>query len=167
MHTHPAAAAPSSPQDRECTCVFPCVSFPSRQLLVTRAVTGLAIGGGIPLVYSIMSDLLGASRRTEGAGAISITVTFGHVIGQVCIFLFFFRLPLFSTFPPGAFIGVAESACTVGVLEGGIGQAVSPGPVSLARVYSLLAFRCLPVVLGDGHSQVGHRRNVADGLRLI
>lgn len=53
------------------------------QLLWTRAVAGVAIGGGIPLVFSIMGDLVGSSRRTEASGAIGISIGIGQGLGQV------------------------------------------------------------------------------------
>ncbi|CAM9844850.1 unnamed protein product, partial [Laminaria digitata] len=49
----------------------------------TRALTGIAIGGGMPLVYSIMADLVGSSRRTEASGAIGIAIGCGQGMGQL------------------------------------------------------------------------------------
>eukprot|EP00904_Undaria_pinnatifida_P005243 jgi/Undpi1/1849/HiC_scaffold_12.g05236.m1 len=53
------------------------------QLYWTRALTGIAIGGGVPLVFSIMGDLVGSSRRTEASGAISIAIGAGQGMGQL------------------------------------------------------------------------------------
>ncbi|CAM9778791.1 unnamed protein product [Ascophyllum nodosum] len=53
------------------------------QLYWTRALTGVAIGGGIPLVFSILGDLVGASRRTEASGLIGISLGLGQGMGQV------------------------------------------------------------------------------------
>lgn len=62
----------------------------------TRAVTGVAIGGGVPLVFSIMGDLVESSRRTEASGAIGIAIGIGQGMGQVfvhvCLFLMFIFL---------------------------------------------------------------------------
>ncbi|CAM9778721.1 unnamed protein product [Ascophyllum nodosum] len=53
------------------------------QLFWTRALTGIALGGGLPLVFSILGDLVGTSRRTEASGLIGISVGFGQGMGQV------------------------------------------------------------------------------------
>lgn len=53
------------------------------QLFWTRAVTGVAIGGGMPLVYSILGDLVGSTRRTEASGLVGISIGFGSGMGQV------------------------------------------------------------------------------------
>lgn len=57
--------------------------FGAFQLFWTRAITGVAIGGGIPLVFSIMGDLVGSSKRTEASGAIGISIGVGQGMGQV------------------------------------------------------------------------------------
>ncbi|CAN0132655.1 unnamed protein product, partial [Hapterophycus canaliculatus] len=53
------------------------------QLFWTRAITGVAIGGGMPLVYSIMGDLVGSTGRTEASGMIGISIGIGQGVGQV------------------------------------------------------------------------------------
>lgn len=53
------------------------------QLVISRAVTGIAIGGGLPLLYSVLGDAVGAARRTEAVGAITISITLGAGVGQV------------------------------------------------------------------------------------
>ena len=39
----------------------------------------------MPLVFSIMGDLVGSSRRTEASGAISIAIGAGQGMGQVTL----------------------------------------------------------------------------------
>ncbi|CAM9496286.1 unnamed protein product [Pylaiella littoralis] len=53
------------------------------QLFWTRAVTGVAIGGGMPLVYSIWGDLVASTGRTEASGLIGVSIGFGQGMGQV------------------------------------------------------------------------------------
>ncbi|CAN0371677.1 unnamed protein product [Ascophyllum nodosum] len=53
------------------------------QLFWTRALAGIALGGGLPLVFSILGDLVGTSRRTEALGIIGMAVGFGQGLGQV------------------------------------------------------------------------------------
>ena len=50
-----------------------------------RALAGIALGGGLPLVYSILGDLVETSRRTEASGIIGMAVGFGQGLGQVWI----------------------------------------------------------------------------------
>lgn len=59
------------------------ISFGAFQLFWTRAITGVAIGGGMPLVFSIVGDLVGSSKRTEASGAIGISIGVGQGMGQV------------------------------------------------------------------------------------
>eukprot|EP00903_Cladosiphon_okamuranus_P006010 g5930.t1 len=53
------------------------------QLFWTRAITGVAIGGGMPLVYSILGDLVGSAGRTEASGMVGISIGIGQGMGQV------------------------------------------------------------------------------------
>eukprot|EP00752_Nemacystus_decipiens_P003485 g3218.t1 len=53
------------------------------QLYWTRAITGIAIGGGMPLVYSIMGDLVSNTGRTEASGMVGIAIGIGQGMGQV------------------------------------------------------------------------------------
>ncbi|CAM9521048.1 unnamed protein product [Ectocarpus sp. 12 AP-2014] len=53
------------------------------QLFWTRAITGVAIGGGMPLVYSILGDLVSSTGRTEASGLIGIAIGMGLGLGQV------------------------------------------------------------------------------------
>ncbi|CBJ27011.1 conserved unknown protein [Ectocarpus siliculosus] len=52
------------------------------QLFWTRAITGVAIGGGMPLVYSILGDLVSSTGRTEASGLIGIAIGMGLGLGQ-------------------------------------------------------------------------------------
>lgn len=53
------------------------------QLYWTRAITGIAIGGGMPLVYSILGDLVSSTGRTEASGMVGISIGIGQGMGQV------------------------------------------------------------------------------------
>ncbi|CAM9465111.1 unnamed protein product [Ascophyllum nodosum] len=53
------------------------------QLYWTRAITGIAIGGVLPVLFSILGDLVDTGKRTEASGAFGIAVGMGLGLGQV------------------------------------------------------------------------------------
>ncbi|GBG26304.1 Synaptic vesicle glycoprotein 2A [Hondaea fermentalgiana] len=52
-------------------------------LFATRAATGVAIGGAIPLIYSLFGDLFSVKNRGKAVAAASIAQGAGSGIGQV------------------------------------------------------------------------------------
>eukprot|EP00605_Chrysophyceae_sp_TOSAG23-4_P002471 GSChrysophyteH1.ASY1.ANO1.2730.1 assembled CDS len=63
-----------------CLGTYYCTSFP--QLLVCRAVTGVAIGGASPIIYSVLGDLWGAHARVLVATMIGVSMSFGAAFGM-------------------------------------------------------------------------------------
>ena len=52
------------------------------QLFWLRALTGCSVGGAVPLIYSVLSDLYGPVDRGWVSGTISMSCGFGIAIGQ-------------------------------------------------------------------------------------
>lgn len=46
-------------------------------------MTGIAIGGVLPVLFSMLSDLVDTGKRTEASGALGIAIGMGLGIGQV------------------------------------------------------------------------------------
>lgn len=53
------------------------------QLVLTRSLTGVAVGGAAPLIYSILSDLYPPSERALITTVVVISTGAGAGIGQV------------------------------------------------------------------------------------
>lgn len=53
------------------------------QLLVARALTGIGIGGAIPLLYSLIGDLYPATQRAKATAVIGFTMGLGIAAGQL------------------------------------------------------------------------------------
>ena len=62
---------------------LPLAQWILRQLYWTRAITGIAIGGVLPVLFSILGDLVDTGKRTEASGAFGIAVGMGLGLGQV------------------------------------------------------------------------------------
>ena len=62
-----------------------CSGFASNytELFITRALTGIAIGGAVPLVYSLLGDLFNTEQRSLAAAAIGICMGGGILLGQI------------------------------------------------------------------------------------
>ncbi|CAM9283181.1 unnamed protein product, partial [Phaeothamnion confervicola] len=52
------------------------------QLLVLRALAGIAVGGALPLVFSMLGDLVGASERSAVCGWLGVSIGLGSALGQ-------------------------------------------------------------------------------------
>lgn len=53
------------------------------ELLICRALTGVGIGGAIPLLYSLIGDLYGAKERARATATIGLTMGLGIAAGQL------------------------------------------------------------------------------------
>lgn len=52
------------------------------QLLAIRALTGIAVGGALPLVFSLIGDLFPAHRRSHASALVGVCMSFGVGMGQ-------------------------------------------------------------------------------------
>jgi MFS family permease len=66
----------------ETACLLTYFSSDFTQLFLCRAVTGLSLGGAIPLIYSILGDLFAAEDRHAVNAVVSMGSGFGIAIGQ-------------------------------------------------------------------------------------
>jgi len=64
-----------------CAATYFCNSY--EQLFVCRVLTGIAIGGAPPLVYSLMGDLVEPKRRPAAAGLLLTAMGCGILFGQI------------------------------------------------------------------------------------
>jgi MFS family permease len=64
-----------------CIGTYLCSSF--TELLVYRAITGVAVGGAAPIIYSILGDLWGTSSRVLVSTCVGMSMSFGAAFGQV------------------------------------------------------------------------------------
>jgi MFS family permease len=53
------------------------------QFLILRMLTGIAMGGVFPLVFSLLADLFPVSRRAAMSALIQLATGFGIGLGQV------------------------------------------------------------------------------------
>jgi MFS family permease len=60
-------------------CVLPPLQYPVRN----RVMTGISIGGSIPVIYSVLGDLYPANQRSAIAALITTGTGLGMGIGQV------------------------------------------------------------------------------------
>ena len=52
-------------------------------LLVTRALTGISVGGALPLIFSLLSDMFGSEHRQLVSALVGGGMGFGIALGQV------------------------------------------------------------------------------------
>lgn len=52
------------------------------QLLLVRMLTGISLGGTLPLVFSLVGDLFWSSQRAQVAAGIQIATGIGFAAGQ-------------------------------------------------------------------------------------
>ena len=52
------------------------------QLLVLRVLTGISVGGTLPLIYSLVGDLFDVKKRAPVAAAIQVSTGIGLAAGQ-------------------------------------------------------------------------------------
>jgi MFS family permease len=57
------------------------------QFFLLRMLTGIAVGGCFPLVFSLLGDLFPASERAAMSAFIQIAVGLGIGVGQVSVLL--------------------------------------------------------------------------------
>lgn len=80
-------------------------SYP--QLYVCRVLTGIAIGGAIPVIYSVLGDLYAANQRTAISAVITTGTGIGAGIGQVIAgSMASWRLPFIVVAVPGLICSV-------------------------------------------------------------
>jgi len=54
-----------------------------RQLFAMRALTGISVGGTVPLLYSLLGDLVPPSRRASVSAGVGIAQGAGIAVGQI------------------------------------------------------------------------------------
>ncbi len=64
-----------------CFGTYMCSTY--NELLICRIITGVAVGGASPILYSLLGDIWGASSRVYVATAIGMAMSFGAAFGQV------------------------------------------------------------------------------------
>ncbi|CAM9909865.1 unnamed protein product [Discosporangium mesarthrocarpum] len=103
-----------------------------QKLFWMRAVTGIAMGGGIPLIYSIMGDLFPSSSRTYAAGAVGLAMGVGQGLGQLVGSIFGhgtpleWRLPFVVVSIPCLMLSAMVLALTRDPLRGRFEQGLQP-----------------------------------------
>jgi predicted MFS family arabinose efflux permease len=63
-------------------CIGSACAWTYAQLCVARALTGVSLGGALPLTFSLLGDLAGPAQRTALSGRIGLAMTFGCAAGQ-------------------------------------------------------------------------------------
>lgn len=80
------------------------------QLFWLRALTGIGIGGALPLTYSLLADYFPPDRRAAAAGYVGFAMGVGIAVGQlVAGFMgptYGWRLPFIVVATPNFFLGV-------------------------------------------------------------
>jgi len=85
-----------------CLCTYWVTTY--NQLIALRALTGISIGGSVPLVYSLFGDMYGNSNRGLITSLAGVAMGFGVGMGQIIAGLTSpWRIP-FLIIPPPAFI---------------------------------------------------------------
>jgi MFS family permease len=99
-----------------------------RQLYACRAITGFAVGGALPLIYSILGDLFAAQDRHVVSAVVSFGTGAGISVGQaIAGFLgptFGWRLPFLVVAVPAILVAVAVFIFVEDPERGGMEQAV-------------------------------------------
>lgn len=67
----------------EIPCLLTGFTQTYQQLFWMRALTGIGIGGAIPLIYSLLGDLFPAERRSAAAGTLGLITGLGMAGGQL------------------------------------------------------------------------------------
>ena len=94
-----------------CLATAFCQTYP--QLFVSRAVTGLALGGALPLIYSILGDLFVARHRHLVGAVVGMGTGVGIMLGQAVAG---FVGPTYGWRLPFALISVPALVCALLVL---------------------------------------------------
>jgi MFS family permease len=99
-----------------------------RQLYVCRAITGLSMGGALPLIYSIIGDLFAAEDRHTASSNVGVGMGCGIALGQIVAgFLgprFGWRLPFLVVSVPALVCAVAFYCFVDEPERGGMEEAV-------------------------------------------
>jgi MFS family permease len=99
-----------------------------RQLYMCRAITGFAVGGALPLIYSILGDLFAAQDRHVVSAVVSFGTGAGISVGQaIAGFLgptFGWRLPFLVVAVPAILVAIAVFLFVEDPERGGMEQAV-------------------------------------------
>ena len=66
----------------ETSCLMTVAVYDYWSLFATRSLTGIAIGGALPLMYSLVGDMFYEDKRGKAIAAINITSSLGIAIGQ-------------------------------------------------------------------------------------
>ena len=67
----------------EIPCLLTGFTQTYQQFFWMRALTGIGIGGAIPLVYSLLGDLFPAERRSAATGTLGLITGLGIAVGQL------------------------------------------------------------------------------------
>lgn len=67
------------------------------QLLLLRLMTGISLGGILPLTLSLLGDLYPADQRSYVAALVQVSTGFGMAVGQMIAALVGDPLPLLCT----------------------------------------------------------------------
>jgi predicted MFS family arabinose efflux permease len=99
-----------------------------RQLYICRAVTGLSMGGILPLIYSLLGDMFAAEDRHTASSYIGIGMGIGISLGQgIAGFLgpiFGWRMPFLVVSIPAIVCALILLFCVHDPLRGGMEEAV-------------------------------------------
>ncbi|MBN8589722.1 MAG: MFS transporter [Rhodothermia bacterium] len=119
------------------------------QLFWLRALTGIGIGGALPLVYSLLGDLYPRSQRAKATGVIALAMGLGVALGQLMAgFLgptYGWRMPFILLAFPNIFLvilfGVWVKEPKRGAVEGEVSEGDLPEKLNLKAVNSLFQVR--------------------------
>ncbi|GMI43357.1 hypothetical protein TrCOL_g9824 [Triparma columacea] len=67
----------------EGACFFTYWTTTYEQLLITRALTGISVGGALPLIFSLLSDMFGSDKRNLVSALVGGGMGFGIAFGQL------------------------------------------------------------------------------------
>eukprot|EP00520_Triparma_pacifica_P006893 CAMPEP_0118632574 /NCGR_PEP_ID=MMETSP0785-20121206/520_1 /TAXON_ID=91992 /ORGANISM="Bolidomonas pacifica, Strain CCMP 1866" /LENGTH=445 /DNA_ID=CAMNT_0006523359 /DNA_START=67 /DNA_END=1401 /DNA_ORIENTATION=- len=67
----------------EGACFFTYFTTTYEELLVTRALTGISVGGALPLIFSLLSDMFGSEKRNLVSALVGGGMGFGIAFGQL------------------------------------------------------------------------------------
>jgi len=110
------------------------------ELFVLRTLTGVAVGGALPLVFSIAGDLFPPSSRSYASSMVGLCMHLGAMCGQgVAGYLgpsFGWRLPFAVVAVPGVLVAAAVAAFAVEPRRGAVEGGASPAASTTAMVSS-------------------------------
>ena len=99
-----------------------------RQLYICRAVTGLSMGGILPLIYSLLGDMFAADDRHTASCYVGIGMGIGISLGQgIAGFLgpiFGWRIPFLIVSIPAMICALTILFCVSDPVRGGMEEAV-------------------------------------------